>query len=206
MIPRPLRRAVVLLALLGLAGLVVLAFRYGGRGTPGALDRRVDARLDGLDGRSLLGHLVSFGDPLVVMVLAVVLAGICLALGRRRLAVVAVVGPGLTGLATTALKPLVGRTISGDNLALPSGHTGGATAVAAVVALLVIGVAGNRLRTAVVALAGVLAAGALMGVALVADDVHYATDTVAGFCTALAVVACVALAVDLVAERAVRSG
>jgi undecaprenyl-diphosphatase len=106
------------------------------------------------------------------------------------------VGPGLTGVATTTLKPLVGRTIDGG-LAFPSGHTGGATALGVVAALLLITVLRPATGTSALLLsAGALVSGGAMALALVSDRVHYPTDTVGGFCVAVAVVLASALVIE----------
>ena len=68
----------------------------------------------------------------------------------------AVVGPGLTGVCTTLLKPALGRTIEGG-FAFPSGHTGGATSLGLVAALLVI----SLLRPGRGGALAILAAGAV---------------------------------------------
>ncbi|WP_214401532.1 phosphatase PAP2 family protein [Pseudonocardia lacus] len=147
--------------------------------------------------------LIDFlGDPRSVAVAIAVLAAVCLALGRRRLAVVAVLGPVLTGALTTGLKPVVGRTIHGDNLAYPSGHTASSTALAVVAALLVAGVIGAGVVGAlllVVAMSTV--AGGAMALAQIALDAHYPTDVLGGFCCAITVVAAVALLVDRALDR-----
>jgi membrane-associated phospholipid phosphatase len=110
--------------------------------------------------------------------------------------VLAIVGPGLTGVATTTLKPIIGRTIDGD-FAYPSGHTGGATALGVVAALLLIAVLRTTTRTsALLIAAGALVSGGTMALALVADRAHYATDTLGGFCVAVAVVLTSALAIE----------
>ncbi|OLF04437.1 hypothetical protein BLA60_40760 [Actinophytocola xinjiangensis] len=110
----------------------------------------------------------------------------CLVTGHRRGAVLAIVGTGGSIAVTTALKPLVGREINGGFLAFPSGHTATATAVA-LVAMLVF--TRRRVLTALVT----LAAGAAMAWAQVLLNAHYATDTLGGFATALAVVPATAL-------------
>ncbi len=200
-VPLRLRVPVAVVVAIGLVGLLLSALRYRGTGVPGAIDRAARSGLSGLDGGGPLERVVSLGHPWVVVLSATVLGVVCLLLGHRRLAVVAIAGPGLTGVATTGLKPVIDRTIDGS-LALPSGHTGGVTSLAVVAALLLITVAGSwGLPVLVPAALGVAVAGGLMGVALVAGDVHYATDTVAGFCTAVAVVGTVALVVDRIADR-----
>lgn len=122
----------------------------------------------------------------------------CLLAGQRRGAVLAVAGTGGSIAVTTALKPLVGREINGGFLAYPSGHTATATAVA-LVAMLVF--TRGRAITAVVT----VAAGAAMAWSQVLLNAHYATDTLGGFATALAVVPATALAVDQLADRRARA-
>jgi membrane-associated phospholipid phosphatase len=111
-------------------------------------------------------------------------------------------GAGATVATTTLLKPVVGRTIHDGYLCYPSGHTALATALALVVALLAadaLGVA--RPAGALPVLAVVTVTGAAMAWAEVALGAHYPTDTVGGFCTALAVVPATAWLVDEVARR-----
>jgi undecaprenyl-diphosphatase len=115
----------------------------------------------------------------------------------------ALAGPGLTGLITTFGKPVIDRTIGHHGgLAFPSGHTGGATSLALVVALIVaaalrLGAAG----TAVLATVCAVGAGGAVGAGMVVRGAHYPTDVVGGFCTGVAAVLVVALALDVVARR-----
>lgn len=198
-----MRRPVVLLAALATAGLFLLAILYGGMEGAGLLDARAGARIqDGLgEHRAFLRHLIRFADPPSVAAVSVLLALTCVVLRRRRLAVVAFAGPALTGLATTVLQPAIGRTLDGG-FALPSGHTASATALATVAALLAVSLADQRpLPVALLAATGVLMVGTTMAVALVANGLHFVTDTAAGFCTAVAIVLGTAPAVDHVADR-----
>ena len=137
----------------------MLAVRYAGTSTAGAVDTRVDAVVDplGIAHHWLVHHAVALGSPPSVVALAFALSALCLLLGRRRLAVLAVVGPGVTGVCTTLLKPALGRTIEGG-FAFPSGHTGGATSLGLVAALLVI----SLLRPGRGGALAILAAGALV--------------------------------------------
>jgi undecaprenyl-diphosphatase len=108
-------------------------------------------------------------------------------------------GSGLAVGTTSLLKHVVGRTINGENLSYPSGHTAFATAVALAVALLAAERLGRPAGTLLV-LAAALMAGAAMGWAQVALDAHYPTDVLGGWCTALAVVPATAWLVDRTAD------
>jgi undecaprenyl-diphosphatase len=154
---------------------------------------------DGLRGalRDVALGIDFLGEPVGSVVVLVVLTAGCWLAGRRRSAVLVLVGAGVTVGVTTALKPVVDRTIHGGDLSFPSGHTAFATALALVLGLIV----ADRLQlgpvagTAVV-LGVALLAGAVMGWTEVALSAHYPTDTIGGFCTALVVVPPAAWAVD----------
>ena len=192
--PPGLRAPAAAVAVLALLVFGVFAARYADASSPGRLDRQVQLLVNHV--WSPADAVIFFGSPQAVVVLALLLAGLALALRRRRLAVLAIVGPGLTGVATTTLKPVIGRTIDGS-FAFPSGHTGGATALGVVTALLLITVVRTTAGASALLLsAGALASGGAMAVALVADGVHYPTDTLGGFCVAIAVVLASALAIE----------
>lgn len=203
LLPGPLRRPVALVVAFAAAVFVVLAVRYAGTSTASAVDDRVDAVVDpfGFAHHWLVRHTAALGSPPSVVALAFVLAATCLLLGRRRLALLAVVGPGLTGVCTTLLKPVLGRTIEGG-FAFPSGHTGGATSLGLVAALLVISLIrpGRNGALAILA-AGAIVVGGGVAAAMVASNAHYPTDTVGGFCTAVVVVCGGALVLDRMAPR-----
>jgi undecaprenyl-diphosphatase len=113
--------------------------------------------------------------------------------------VLAIVGPGLTGMCTTFLKPVLGRTI-GEGFAFPSGHTGGATSLGLVAALLIISlIRPSRGRALLILAASSLVSGGSVGAAMVALNAHYPTDTIGGFCTAIVVVCGGALLLDRLA-------
>jgi membrane-associated phospholipid phosphatase len=202
-VPGPLRRPMALLVVVAVVVFTVLALRYAGTSSAGAVDMRVDAVVDPLGAahRWLVHRAVSLGSPLSVVALAFALSAVCLLLGRRRLAVLAVVGPGLTGVCTTLLKPALGRTIEGG-FAFPSGHTGGATSLGLVLALLAISLLrpGRGGGLAILA-AGALVVGGGVGAAMVASNAHYPTDTVGGFCTAVVAVCGAALVLDRMVEH-----
>ncbi|MCF7553866.1 phosphatase PAP2 family protein [Pseudonocardia sp. WMMC193] len=199
------RQAFAALALAAAAVVVALGVHVAGGSAAGRLDGRVTAAVDTLTSPHVwtVRELTTFGSPPFVVAAALVLAVVALALRERLLALLALAGPGLTGLTIMAMKPVVGRTLGADGgHAYPSGHTGGATSVALVVGLLLL----SRLRVSTgVAVAALLAfalvAGGVVGGGMVAIGAHYPTDTVGGFGTAVAVVLGLAAAADLVAER-----
>jgi membrane-associated phospholipid phosphatase len=162
------------------------------------LDRAVQSSVP--DKERLFSLIHYLGNPRSVIVLAGLLAVLAFVLSRRRLAVLAVLGPGLTGVATTVLKPVFDRTLGGAP-AYPSGHTAALTALAIVTALLLVSLirVGTVWKAVLVGLAA-LGAGLAMAVTLTVLDIHYPTDTIGGFGTAVAVVLAAALVLDRVAE------
>ncbi|MDK1476378.1 phosphatase PAP2 family protein [Streptomyces sp. 549] len=184
-----------------LAALVVggLGVLYAGESGPGGVDARVWAAMHGVGSpwREVALAVDFLGEPVgAAAVVATVVAG-CLLFRRRRAAVLVVAGTGLAVGATKLLKPLVGRTIHDGHLSYPSGHTAFLTALALVVALLVTGRLGlGRTASTSLVLAAGLVVGGAMGWAQVALGAHYPTDTLGGWCTALAVVPATAWLVD----------
>ncbi len=130
---------------------------------------------------------VHLGSATVVVILATALALVALAWRDWLGAVLALAGPGVTGALTEyVLKPLVTPERLVDGRAFPSGHAGGASAVALVAVILV-----NRRWGRVPAL--ILAPLAVLPVlavshALVRLGFHYPTDVVGGVLLALVVV------------------
>jgi undecaprenyl-diphosphatase len=192
-------RPTLVVLVLAAAVLVVLAVRLRGRTTAATADRVAHGVIEQLFGpwRPTLRLVVSLGDAPVVLAAAVLLFLVCLARRRIALAALALCGPFATGIATTALQPMVGRTLDGGN-ALPSGHAGGVTSVAAVVALIAVTDSARPRLAGGLALVGTLVLSEIIAVALVVNDEHYWTDTVAGSCTALVVVLGFALLIDAV--------
>ena len=142
------------------------------------------------------------GEPVGSVILIALLAGVCFLAHRVRTAVLTVLGVVVTVAVTTGLKPLVGRTIHGEFLSYPSGHTALATALALIIALLLTDrLALGRVAAVLLALGMALVAGVAMGWAEVALGAHYPTDAVGGFCAALAAVPLTAWALDRVADR-----
>jgi undecaprenyl-diphosphatase len=175
-----------------------LGARYAGEAYPRWLDRvGLSLARDWFPvPRGAARLVIGAFDPVPLAVVVAVLAGTCLVLARRRLAVLVVLGPAATGLATTVLKPVVDRTKNGD-LAYPSGHMGAAVALALAVALIVISLVHLRGWMAAVVLVLVpVAVGGVVGVAMTVTNYHYLTDVVGGFCVAVAVVLGLAVLLD----------
>lgn len=142
------------------------------------------------------------GEPLGSVILVALIAGVCFLVHRVRAAVLTVLGVVVTVAVTTVLKPIVGRTIHGEFLSYPSGHTAMATALALIIALVLADrPALGRAPAMLLVLGLALLAGVAMGWAEVGLGAHYPTDAVGGFCAALAAVPATAWLVDRVAGR-----
>ncbi|MGD9528163.1 hypothetical protein [Pseudonocardia sp.] len=202
LIPHGVRGRVLAVVLAASAVFVVLAARYAGGSDPRWFDDHAhDVITDVTPRGRTLRLLLELGSPTSVVVIAVVVALLCLWLRRPRAAALALLGPGLTGLVTTFTKPLIGRTLRGE-YAYPSGHTGGATSTALVLAILAVLVLRPEPRRALAIVLGAgAAAAATFAVLVVAAHWHYATDAIGGACVALAAVLGSALVIDAVADR-----
>ena len=203
-LPAALRAPLAMTAALATAVLIALGILHFHDSGLTGIDAAVLPSIDGVQPPWRYVALVfDFGgEPVGSTVLVAVLAVVCFLVHRIRAAVVTVLGVVATVAVTTLLKPIVGRTIHGEFLSYPSGHTALATALALVIGLLL----ADRLRlgraAAVVLVLGLaLVAGVAMGWAEVALGAHYPTDAVGGFCAALAAVPATAWLVDRVAER-----
>lgn len=195
-LPASARRPLAVAAGCAAVTVVMLGVLFAGRTTGTGVDEGLRSALTGAGAPWYqLALVVDFtAEPVGgVLTLGVLVAG-CLAAGHRRAAVLAVLGTGGSIAVTTALKPLVGREINGGFLAYPSGHTATATAVALVATLVLT----RRLGWLV---AVTVAAGGVMAWAQVLLNAHYATDTLGGFATAVAVVPTAAFLIDWVAGR-----
>ena len=179
-----------------------LAGRYAGGSNARWIDHRTEWLVENVTPRTRwIFVLIEVGSPPVVVATAVLTALVCLLCGRRRLALLAVVGPGLTGALAVLTQPLVGRTLDGD-WAYPSGHTAGATSLALVAAFVLVTLLRPQPRGAAALIAGIGGlAGVSMTILVVAGDWHYATDAIGGFLVAVAAVVSCALLVDVLFAR-----
>lgn len=161
---------------------VVLTSTVGGHTLPTRPDYAIELMVVGGIPRDSVAvqTMVALGEPLPAAALTAVLVGLCLWFNSRRAAIVAALAPIVTVAAVSVLKPTVGRLHAGS-LSFPSGHAAFITAFVIAAGLLVVEVRGSRTRDliVVVALAG-LVCGAI-GVSLVANRMHYASDSVAAF-------------------------
>lgn len=176
--------------------LVVLGFLFAGQDAGAPVDVGLRAYLRSLHApwQQIALAVDWTGEPAGAAVVLVTMVTVFLLRGNQRAAVLAVAGPAAVVVVTSAMKPVVGRTINDGFLSFPSGHTAVATAYALVVMLAV-----GRQLWAVLVVA--FAAAVLMAWSQVLLNAHYPTDTVGGFCAALAVVPTVAWAVDRVDLR-----
>jgi membrane-associated phospholipid phosphatase len=196
-----MRRPAALLA----AGCVVvtacLALAFGHQGRADRLDAAVDTTIQrflrGSQGTlyllSRLGGLFSVAGLTAALVLA------CLVTRRWRGAVLAALAvPAAMTLTEFALKPLVGRSISGYD-SFPSGHAAAMFALATICAVLLANPPRPRLPRAVrlLLVAGAVLIAVAVPVAMVALGYHYFTDIVAGAAVGIGTVLLFTLLIDL---------
>jgi membrane-associated phospholipid phosphatase len=195
-----LRCPAVVLIVLAITVVVVLGLRYADQDVPGHLDRSLDALIRShlRPDQPMTRALVSLGSPPQAAFLVAAVAGAAAA-ARRWPGVLLTLAGTVTAVTVTELilKPLIGRLRFG-HLSFPSGHTTAVAALAVASAILIGGARWPR-SVALRILAGLsvvtLAAG--VAISLVAQRIHYTTDTLAGYCVALATVLAVALLLDV---------
>jgi membrane-associated phospholipid phosphatase len=202
------RGPVVVVIFLAIIVVAVLGMRYANQDAAGSLDRTLDTfiRTHIRQGQPLVRALVMLGNPLPATIVVAAVAAAA-AVARRWSGVVLTIGGTLAAVTITELilKPLVMRLRYG-HLSFPSGHSTTVAAVAIATSILLTGAQRPR-SLAVRLVAGVVpivvAAGVAVG--LIAEHIHYATDTLAGCCVAAATVLTVALLLDVIAPRVHRS-
>ncbi|MFD3515670.1 phosphatase PAP2 family protein [Streptomyces sp. NPDC058657] len=207
-LPPPSRAWLALIGALAALTVVVAGVLYAGRSRPGTVDAWLQPPAEGV--RAPWRHIALatdfLGEPAGAALLVAALVTACLLMRWPRAAVLVVAAPGVAVGTTKLLKPLVGRTIYGDNLSYPSGHTAFLAALALTVALLAASRLGLGRRAGMfLALTAALVAGAAMGWAQVVLGAHYATDTLGGCCTAVAVTTATAWLVDTTADTRSRA-
>jgi undecaprenyl-diphosphatase len=193
-------------SVLAAIALVVLGFAYAGESVGEAVDLGIRDDLRHLESpwRQIALVVDWTGEPVGAAVVFATLVIVFLRRGNRRAALLAVAGPAVAVVVTTVMKPLVGRTINDGFLSFPSGHTASMTAIVFVVMLVVVQEMSRAAGVALIAVA-VVPAAVLMAWAQVLLNAHYPTDTVGGFCAAVAVVPAVAWTIDRIADRPLRT-
>ncbi len=206
-LPIDLIRPLAVVSSLALVAFVALGSSLAGRTSATGLD--TSARSLPLD-PSLALAVDALSEPAGAAMLSLTAVVVLLVLRRARSAALAALTPAVLGAGSTLIKPVVDRTIHGEFLSFPSGHTAGLTGFALVLALAVTSRVGSGRSAAARRLAAalVLLAGSIAGWAQFTLDAHYATDTAGGFLLALAMVPLLALlldrCIDAVGERATR--
>lgn len=206
-LPGSIGTPVAVLAVLGALLCATLAVIHAGQTRPSQADRWAYLAVDELmPGPGSAIHVIDFvGEPLGALLATGILAGLCWGLGRRRLAVVAVVSVAGIGVLSPTIKPLVGRTIHGSFLSYPSGHTAAAAALGLLLTLLLVTLLQIRkVLNVIVITVGASASALLMALDQVASGAHYLTDTVGGFGLALVVVPSTAYLIDRLADWPIR--
>lgn len=204
LLPAAARLPAAALALSCAVAFVALAVRYHDAVSYGRFDGWVNGWVP--PRRDLpVAALASLTDivPTVLVCLAGAVTVALLVLRRWHWAALTILGPGVTLLVVETAKPAVGR-LHEHVLSLPSGHTAIVTSVALVGTVLVLGrLHGHILLGAAVGLVVVTAAAGAMTFLLLALRWHYATDTLAGYCVAVASTVGVAFGLDALASRAI---
>jgi membrane-associated phospholipid phosphatase len=196
---RRMRGPAVAVIVLAIVVIAALGMRYADQDMPGRVDRILDAVISNRlrRGRPITYVLANLGDPAQTAILVAAVASAAAVARRWSGVLLAIVGT-LTAVMVTELilKPVIGRLRFGQ-LSFPSGHTTAVAAVAIAAAVL-IGSAQWPRSLALRIVAAVAAVAVAVGVAmsLVARHVHYLTDTVGGYCVAIATVLAVALGLD----------
>jgi membrane-associated phospholipid phosphatase len=198
------RRPAAALAIACVIITAVLGVLLAGHTQPGRLDVWLDGHIDaGLGSHPRLADVTYLGDPFwVVVICAVAVAALLLARRWRGALLVAIAVPLAGGLTDHILKPLVDRTAAGA-LEYPSGHTTAVTTMTVAAVLVLTGPGRPPLPAALrgVLSAGLLALIPLVAVGLVIAHYHYFTDTVGGAGVGIAVALGTALGLDAAAAR-----
>jgi membrane-associated phospholipid phosphatase len=194
----PVDRRLAVAAVLCAVAALALGLHYAGdvgpRGFDASIKTAVDAHL--ADSRDFLTFLVLSTQPYVLVPVILLVAAVCLAVRRRRDALLTVAGPAIAiSINTWALKPLFDREATGpgvaNTLAYPSGHTVSLVSTLVVLALL----ARPGVATAVTTVMGAVLLAAA-GLGMIGLGYHYFTDIVGGTLFAIAEVFALRLAIS----------
>lgn len=203
LVPPAIRRPAAVLAVLCAAGFLALAVHYRGTVSAGRLDSRLFALLPSASGSGAVDELAAIA-PLVAFGVALLGTTAMLVTRRWRAAVLVAAGPAVTMLVAEVAKRIVDRRLDGY-FALPSGHTAGVTSVALAAVVVLLGRSrAHVVRVAVLGWVVTTLFGAGIALVMVAVHGHYPTDTVAGYCVAVAVTLGVAFGVDRWGRRRLR--
>jgi membrane-associated phospholipid phosphatase len=194
------RRPAAIIGACCFAVTVVLGVLTAHSARPDRLDGTIDSWIErtfGAHHRALL-LLEDIGKPAGIAILTLVMVLACLAARRLNGAVLTAASVAASLVLTElVLKPAVGRTLDGYRV-YPSGHTGFAVTLAAVIAVLLVNPPRRQLRMAlkiaVAAVAGLV--GSAVGVAMVGLHAHYFTDAIGGAALGIGVVLTTALVLD----------
>lgn len=206
-LPRGIGPPLAATGVLGAVVAVTLGVLFAGQAAGSGLDRSVAAALEFSKSSSSPANAIAWivqtmADPISAGITVFMLAAACLRCGQRRLAVLALAGPAAVDMTVIIAKRIVGRTIHDGSLTFPSTHTAHSAAFAMAAGLLAAALLNLQARAAAALVLGAATVSALvMSWALVAGDVHYATDTLAGFCVAIAVLPAAAWCTDLVGNK-----
>lgn len=197
--PIEIRTPLSVAAVVGALVFLVIGVVVGGTGSALPVDGRLEAGARWISGSTLIALVIDAGgESRGAIIIIVAVAGVCLAVGRWRLAVLTVAGQALIGGATTVVKPLFDRTIHEFYLSYPSGHTAGATAFGLVLGLLAVDVLGMRRGPAtVVVISSGLGLGLVAAWAQTVLVAHYPTDTVGGLAMAFMMIPVAAWGIDM---------
>jgi undecaprenyl-diphosphatase len=202
------RRPALVIIVLAAIVIMVLGLHYAHHGLPGHLDRYLDASIGTRlsPERSVTRVLIRLGDPPQAALLIALVAGAAAAARRWSAVLLTIIGTlGAVTITEVILKPLIDRH-DGAALSYPSGHTTAVVSIAIAVTILLAGAPWPRSLAVrfVISLAALATAGAA-AISLIALQVHYATDTIAGTCVALATMLTVALTLDALSAHRARS-
>lgn len=204
LLPFRARRPALIIAVCCVLVTLVLGVLTAHTSHPGPLDAAVDSWIQRTVGahRRILQLLEEIGEPTQVALLTLAIMLGCLAARRVNGAVLTAVSVAVSVTLTEAvLKPIVSRTLNGARV-YPSGHTGLAFTLAAVIVVLLLNPRRRLRLPLIIAIAAVAAlVGSAVAVAMISLHFHYFTDTVGGAALAIGVVLTISFLLDTDAVR-----